>query len=60
MWMNCGWTVDGLWMNCGWNEVPNCHLVITHCQVGTGGVKLQPWRMDVNVLNDQSWTADKG
>jgi hypothetical protein len=33
---------------------------MAHPQFADGGEGLQIWRVDVNILNKQLWTADKG
>ena len=37
-----------------------CHFDIMHPQVTDGRDNLQIWRVDVNILNQQSWTVSKG
>jgi hypothetical protein len=37
-----------------------CHHGMVHPQVADGGDSLQSWRVAANILNKQSWTADKG
>jgi hypothetical protein len=37
-----------------------CHHGMARPQVADGGDFLQFWREAVNILNKQSWTADKG
>jgi hypothetical protein len=37
----------------------SCHHGMAHPQVADGD-SLQFWRVAVNILNKQSWTADKG
>jgi hypothetical protein len=36
-----------------------CHHGMAHSQVVGGGDDLQIWRVAANILNKQSWTADK-
>jgi hypothetical protein len=49
--------------NCGYiihlRRVP-CHHGMARPQVADGGHSLQFWRVAVNILNKQSWTAYKG
>jgi hypothetical protein len=37
-----------------------CHHGMARPQVADGGDSLQFWRVAANILNKQSWTADKG
>jgi hypothetical protein len=37
-----------------------CHHGMMCHQVADGGDGLQIWRVDTNILNNQSWTADRG
>jgi hypothetical protein len=37
-----------------------CHHDMVHPQVVDEGDSLQIWRVAANILNEQSWTADKG
>jgi hypothetical protein len=37
-----------------------CHHGMARPQVADGGEGLQIWRVAGNILNKQSWTADKG
>jgi hypothetical protein len=37
-----------------------CHHSMARPQVADGGDGLQIWRVAANILNKQSWTADKG
>jgi hypothetical protein len=37
-----------------------CHHGMAHPQVADGGDGLQIWKVAANILNKQSWTADKG
>jgi len=37
-----------------------CHHGMVHPQVANGGERLQIQRVAVNILNKQSWAADKG
>jgi hypothetical protein len=37
-----------------------CHHDMVRPQVAEGGKGLQIWRVAANILNKQSWTADKG
>jgi hypothetical protein len=36
-----------------------CHQGMAHSEIA-GGVAVQIWRVTVNVLNKQSWSADRG
>jgi hypothetical protein len=37
-----------------------CHNGMAHPRVADGGENLKIWRVAANILNKQSWTADKG
>jgi len=37
-----------------------CHPYIARPEVADGGDGLQIWRVGVNILNTQTWTAEKG
>jgi hypothetical protein len=37
-----------------------CHYGMACPQIANGGDKFQIWRAAVNILNKQSWPADKG
>jgi len=37
-----------------------CHHSMVHPQVMDGRGELQIWRVAANILNNQSWTGDKG
>jgi hypothetical protein len=37
-----------------------CHHGMASPQVADGGDAIQIWRVAANILNKQSWTADKG
>jgi hypothetical protein len=51
--------IHHLFLGCKFLFLP-CHHGMARPQVADGGDALQLWREAANILNKQSWTADKG